>query len=490
MTRALFVSLFAFAALAACQTAPAEPPGITVSVDPGLLEEPYTGRVYVLLSEDDETEPRLQGRWVDPPLTFVADVENWRGRAPVALGTDPQAHPVALGEVEPGAYTAQAFIRLNPYSANAGQGAGDLYSAPVTVSVPEDGPLVADFALTEAVAEEPFPETDQIKHVEFRSEMLSEFHGFDYVVDVAVRLPKDWSADADRTWPVLYYVTGFGGTHESIFGFAGQEELVPALDEVIVVLPNAENYWGHSVFADSAVTGPWGSMLVEELAPYVDETYSGGGAEARYVTGASSGGWASLWLQVEYPESFAGAWSHVPDPVDFRAFQTVDIYAEDANIYRYPDGSRRPIGRRDGEVFLWADEFIAGEETFGPGGQIRSFDAVFSPRLPDGTPRRLFDVATGDIDPATAEAWKPYDINLKLRAEWDEIGDELAGKLHVYAGEIDNFYLEGAVELLIGTLDELGSDAEIMVVPGLGHAFAPGVPAAMLEEITGVDVAD
>jgi dienelactone hydrolase len=47
--------------------------------------------------------------------------------------------------------------------------------------------------------------------------------------------------------------------------------------------------------------------------------------------------------------------------------------------------------------------------------------------------------------------------------------DSLAGKIHITTGGLDTFYLEGAVEQLIGTLKELGSDAQVEVVPGKNH---------------------
>ena len=174
---------------------------------------------------------------------------------------------------------------------------------------------------------------------------------------------------------------------------------------------------------------------------------------------------------VEYPETFAGVWSHVPDPVDFDAFQTVDIYADGANIYEYADGSPRPLGRRGEEVMLWARDFIERERVLGPGGQIGSFEAVFSPALENGTPALLFDRGTGAIDPDIAEAWKAYDIRRKLQREWDDKQDALAGKLRVFGGSMDNFYLGEAVGMLAEAMDELGADEQIVVIEGMPHTF-------------------
>ncbi len=106
----------------------------------------------------------------------------------------------------------------------------------------------------------------------------------------------------------------------------------------------------------------------------------------------------------------------------------------------------------------------------GHGGQLASFEAVFSPRGADGRPRPLWDRATGAVDPETARAWEKYDIRRKLERDWKTLGPKLAGKLHVYTGAEDTFYLEGAVRLLQASLQELGSDAVVEIVPGRDHS--------------------
>ncbi len=106
----------------------------------------------------------------------------------------------------------------------------------------------------------------------------------------------------------------------------------------------------------------------------------------------------------------------------------------------------------------------------GRGGQLRSFEAVFSPLGADGEPRRMYDRLTGQVDPQVAKAWEAYDIRLKLARNWAQLGPKLAGKLHIVAGEVDTFYLEGATKLLAATLIELGSDAQVEVIAGADHS--------------------
>jgi S-formylglutathione hydrolase FrmB len=228
---------------------------------------------------------------------------------------------------------------------------------------------------------------------------------------------------------------------------------------------------GHHVFADSATNGPRGQALVEELIPHIEATFPAiPTAWARLLSGHSSGGWSSLWLQVTYPETFGGVWSISPDPVDFRDFQRIDLYARDENMFRDRDGNRRPLARRGERPVLFFDDFSRMEDVLGDGGQLRSFEAVFSPLGADGRPRRLWDRNSGAIDPEVARAWQKYDIRLVLERNWPVLGPKLAGKLHVLTGELDTFYLEGAVRLLKESLATLQSDAVVAVIPGKDHS--------------------
>jgi S-formylglutathione hydrolase FrmB len=255
-------------------------------------------------------------------------------------------------------------------------------------------------------------------------------------------------------------------------------------DDCLIIVPDPSCYRGHSVFADSANNGHWGQALVEELIPAIEAKFHGAkSADNRFVSGMSSGGWSSLWLQVSYPDFFGGVWSHCPDPVDFRDFQQINLYEPGMNLFKDPQGGRRPVARQGDTPSLFMEDFVAQEEVMGPGGQIHAFEAVFSPKLPDGQPRPMFDRKTGAIDVETANAWKPYDIRLKLEREWSTLGPKLKGKLRIYAGEKDTFYLEGATRRLGETLKALGSDATVEIVKGMPHAIhRPGI-TAMLDEI-------
>lgn len=309
-----------------------------------------------------------------------------------------------------------------------------------------------------------------------RSTLLSEFWGRDIYLEAGVVVPPADVARGDI--PVCYDVHGFGGSHRVAWkqGARLTEKMRAGYPRMLYVFLNGSCPQGHHEFADSVNNGPWGRALVTELIPVLEKQFAAGGRpERRFVTGHSSGGWSSLWLQVNYPDVFGGVWSLAPDSIDFRDFSGVDVYRQ-PNIFFDADGKEIPLVRKGKE---WAETFkqyCDGEfAAKSYGGQFASFNAVFSPRGDDGTPLPLFDPKTGKIDSQVAKAWERYDIGLILRSRWSELGPRLRGKLHVICGLDDTYRLEGACKLLRADLEKLESDAEVILVEGRDHGsvFAP-----------------
>ncbi len=312
----------------------------------------------------------------------------------------------------------------------------------------------------------------RVETVELRSKALSEFTGEEVLHRATVVLPPEHRKE--ERLPLCLYVHGFGGSHRLAWG-AQRQRIQDGFERgdhprMIFVYLDANVSSGHHVFADSANNGPWGTALVEELIPHLEREYGAAGVpEGRFLMGHSSGGWSALWLQVDHPDFFGGTWPTAPDPVDFRDFTGIDLYTFE-NAYRDPQGEPIGLVRRGGEFVMSFEDFSRHEVKSNPvGGQIYSFDAVFSPRGEDGQPLAMFDRDTGAIDPKVVEAWKAYDISYQLRTRWSELGPKLAGKLHVFVGTEDTYRLEGALRLLDRELDALGSDAQITFVEGRTH---------------------
>jgi pimeloyl-ACP methyl ester carboxylesterase len=439
-----------------------------VTVAPSLLRSPTRGRLYIfLIPGETRAEPRFGPNWFRPQPFFAIDVDGWKPEQMLRVDSRGAGYPGPLNELKRGKYTVQAVFRVNPDTHRIGDGEGNAYGPLIQTAIDPKSDARIPLVVDRLVAPRKFPATDRLKLAELESPILSEFHQRPIKLRAAVILPPNLPK-AGAKLPVLYIIPGFGGDH-----FMAQRWSSPrtnfAADFIRVVL-DPDCGTGHHVFADSATNGPRGKALVEEFIPYIERTF---GAipepRARLLNGHSSGGWSSLWLQASYPDFFGGTWSTSPDPVDFRDVQQINIYRPQENMFLDGRGTRRPIARMGNTPALFYDEFSQMDDVIGWGGQLGSFEAVFSPLGPDGRPRKLWDRSTGRIDPEVARAWERYDIRLVLERNWPALGPKLKGKLHVIMGGRDTFYLEGAVRLLKESLTKLGSDAVVEIIPDKDH---------------------
>lgn len=467
------------------------------------LEIPVTGRAYVILTRDDEREPRHQLGRTGVPF-WGMEVRGLTGGDEVLLV--PGAEGVRgfpfqdFSSIPPGEYTAQAF--LNVFTTfhrsdghvlemhmNAGEGQnpwrapGNAMSEPVRVRVGPDETGAFRLAITRVIPPiEEVPEGgtlqqgnppdrgDFVRFVKMRSEALSEFWGRDMYVGANVLLPSDYWTDPDRRYPVLYLTGHFPG-RRAPFGYTdepGEERgrsvgfsefwRSPESPKLILIsMRDANPFYdtGHSV--NSANVGPYGDALVKELIPFLEEQFRIIPEEwARVLAGGSTGGWEALAVQIFNPDFFGGAWGWCPDPVDFHYYQIINVY-EDENAYE--TGTEwvrveRPNHRRvDGNVTSTIRQEMYYELAVGPdgrsGGQWAIWEALFSPVGPDGYAAPVWDRVTGEIDHQVAEYWREnWDLTHHLVTNWTTLGPKLAGKLHITMGDMDSYYLNNAVELM------------------------------------------
>ena len=443
-------------------------PAFEVTLSPAIRQEAYTGRVYVLTSRGVD-EPRRGPDWFHPEPFLAKDVVNWRPGETVRITAGEDGvltFPKEFGGVDLNGSRVQGVVRLNPWEREVGTGAGNGFSL-VGVA---GGDGVVRLLIDRIVPENRFDETRWSKELVVPSELLSRFWQREVVLRACVTLPASYDEFPNRRYPVMFVIPGFSGTHLDARRDRPVEESNEQGVEFLRVTLDPSWPLGHHVFADSANNGPVGQALVEEVIPAFEAAYrSVADSRARFLNGHSSGGWSSLWLQVTYPESFGGVWSSAPDPVDFRDFQRIDLSEPGVNMYVDPQGDRRPIAVDGDRVRLWYDDFCWMEHVLGYGGQMHSFEAVFSPRGEDGRPQPLWDRKTGVVDAGVAESWEPYDIRQVLERNWETLGPKLAGKLHIFMGGSDTFLLEGATRLLGESLRELRSDAVVEIVPGRDH---------------------
>jgi len=447
---------------------PAQPTAkldVELSFPKSVLAEPFSGRVFVMATKSPSKGQPPGLNWFTPQPAYAQDVVKWTPDTPLKFAPT-AAHPKTWDALANEKFYLQAVLDRDLGGMNFTSSAGNLYSKPVLHDPEKPAPI--RLVIDQVIAERKFVETERVKYVEIESKLLSDFHKKPIKLRAGVVLPKSFTKDFkkdERKYPVVYEIPGFGGNHFMALNLESRTD-VAGTDMLWVVLDPSCRL-GHHVFADSDNNGPYGKALTQELIPHLEAKFRGNGT--RFVTGHSSGGWSSLWLQVTYPDFFHGTWSTAPDPVDFRDFQKVDIYDRKQNLFVDEKGEARPLARSGGKVLLRYKPFSDMEVVMGRGGQLQSFEAVFGPRGKDGKPAPLWDRTTGVIDLKVAETWKRYDIRMILEQNWKTLGPKLAGKVHVYMGGEDTFYLEGATKLLQESQKKLGSDAVIEIFPGRNH---------------------
>jgi Putative esterase len=417
------------------------------------------------------------------------EVSRWQPGQGVDIDTDQLAFPGGYSQLPPGDYLVQAVLDVDHSYNYTGRGAGDLVSEVVKVHLPTTSmptltlikalPARDPWALsasTPAAVREAVPAAHQhATLVDFVSPALSAFWGRPITMRGWVLTPPGYDPKAATRYPTVYYTQGFGGNNDRVMGPLVTVYAAMAKGEMppmIWVFLDESSPTGTHEFADSVNNGPWGLALTTELIPELESHYRmDGRTKGRFLNGHSSGGWATLWLQTRYPKMFGGTWSTSPDPSDFHDFTGVDLYAANANIFRKPDGSPYPLVRDHDKVLGTFEQFATLERVLGSyGGQLASFDWVFSPRGKDGQPMPMFNRDTGAIDPAVVTYWRDhYDIAYRLQQQWPQLKADLDGKIHLYVGTADTFYLDGAAHKLQAVLDGLHAKSQFHFLPNRTH---------------------
>jgi S-formylglutathione hydrolase FrmB len=461
----------------------------SAATDLGIGETGTSGRLLVFLLRDGarvgRAEPMDAPFFRDPQPLFGLDVTEWKPGETRTIDARSLGWPVSLDRLE-GGFRVQAVLKKN----RNGRGhlaPGNLFGGEAGAEFTVDGSERVELSIDRAIEDAKPAERPNLRWIEFRSELLSKALGTEVKHRVGVVLPKDYDdlAAKRRHWPAVYVIPGFGGNHldaARIATLMAAPRSAEVLPQAVHVVLDPEGPLGHHGFVDGPNVGPRGTALVTELIPHLESRLRlVAKPEARVVTGHSSGGWSSLWLQLNHPETFGACFASAPDPVDFSYFQTTDLY-RDANLFTDAEGKetpsyREPLGPVDDRVRMTVREEIGVENVLGPRGdsgeQWGAWAAMFSSRDPaTRMPRRAWNPETGGLDRATVEEdWSRYDIARMVAADWKRFDPIFAGKIRLLCGDRDSFYLERAVRSLREKTDALRKrDAE----RGLAPAGGPG----------------
>jgi len=477
-----------------------------VGIAPGLTKTTHSGRLLVVLGRgtghEKNWEPRFTigdtGLETSPVLGH--DVSGFVVGTLRVLDESAAIFPIAsLASLPSGDYMVQAVLADNP-DLRGPNAPGNLYSAPRKIHLdPKAGGTVALMLTQQTPAEQLPPDTDYLRFVKLKSELLSRFYGRTIYLRAGIILPRDYAKETDRRYPLRVHIGGYGSRYSPVYGMmsngSGFRKAWTADDAPRMLLLHLDGAGplGDPYQVNSANHGPFGDAITQELIPYVEQKFRGiGKPTARVLDGGSTGGWVSLALQVFYPDFFNGTWSISPDPVDFRAYELVDIHKDTnayTNRYDFERSSMREIGGET--VFTMRHEcqienvLGAGDSYTLSGGQWGAWNATFSPRGADGRPVPLWNPKTGVIDKAVAEQWKRYDLRLYLETNWRALAPKLRGKIHIWVGDADNYYLNNAVHLLDSFLGKADPPYEGSIKYGAlqGHTWIDLNERQMLDQM-------
>ena len=470
--------------------------------------QPLDGRLLLLLSTDPSQEPRMQiDDSTRSQIVFGLTMDHWQPGQPALVDATAWGYPIpSLKDVPPGEYIVQAL--LNKYETfhrsdgktvklhmDQGEGQhwnispGNLYSKPQKITIKPGGAPIS-LALTEEIP--PIaakPDTKYIRHIRIQSQVLTKFWGRPMEVSAIVLVPEGFDEHPNAHFPLMifhdhfvddfdnfrttppdpdlkpdfserFHIKGYNRIQQQEAYKFYQQWIAPNFPRVLIIkIQHANPFYDDSYAVNSANVGPYGDAIENELIPAVEKQFRGiGQGWARFVYGGSTGGWEALAVQVFYPDHYNGAFAACPDPIDFHAFTNINLYDRDNEFGKnafFVEGAHKRVAQpamRDyeGHTLITTQEINRYELALGDQGrsgeQFDIWQAVYGPVGENGYPQAIFDKITGEIDHKVADYWRQhYDLEAILERDWSKLGPELAGKIHIYVGSDDTYFLNNAV---------------------------------------------
>ena len=475
-----------------------------VKINNNLHTENFDGRLLLLFSNNNAAEPRFQiSDALTTQIILGKNVDQWAIGATQSIAEEAYGFPKErLSEIPAGDYYVQVLLHKYetfhlkngkvvklPMDRGEGQhwnlAPGNIYSKPIKIHFDPKNTEVVQLTIDQIIPPIIEPtDSKYIKHIKIQSKLLTEFWGRPMYLGAHILLPEGFDTHQNVKYPLAIYhghfpsdLSGFSTTPpnpnlipdtSARFNITGynkiQEEEAyqfykqwtgPNFPRVLAIeIQHATPYYDDSYAVNSANMGPYGDAITYELIPEIEKQFRGiGQGWARFTYGGSTGGWEALAVQVFYPNEYNGAYAACPDPIDFNHYTTINIYKDENAYYAKSDFKdlARPSHRNYlGHINSTIKETNQRELALGThsrsGDQYDVWEAVFSPMGEDGYPKRIFDKHSGTIDKSVAAYWKEnYDLAHIIKRDWPKIGEQLKGKIHLYVGDMDNYYLNNAV---------------------------------------------
>jgi len=475
-----------------------------VKINNNLHTENFDGRLLLLFSNNNAAEPRFQiSDALSTQIILGKNVDQWAIGSTQSIAQEAYGFPKErLSDIPAGDYYVQVLLHKYetfhlkngkvvklPMDRGEGQhwnlAPGNIYSKPIKIHFDPKNTEVVQLTIDQIIPPIIEPtDSKYIKHIKIQSKLLTEFWGRPMYLGAHILLPEGFDTHPNVRYPLAIYhghfpsdISGFSTTPpnpnlipdtSARFNITGynkiQEEEAyqfykqwtgPSFPRVLAIeIQHATPYYDDSYAVNSANMGPYGDAITYELIPEIEKQFRGiGQGWARFTYGGSTGGWEALAVQVFYPNEYNGAYAACPDPIDFNHYTTINIYKDENAYYAKSDFKdlARPSHRNYlGHINSTIKETNQRELALGThsrsGDQYDVWEAVFSPMGEDGYPKRIFDKHSGTIDKSVAAYWKEnYDLAHIIKRDWPKIGEQLKGKIHLYVGDMDNYYLNNAV---------------------------------------------
>ena len=450
-----------------------------ISFDSSIREESTSGRVLLLLSTTEEFRTREMNGDFTP--IFGINVDDLAPGADAIIDGTVKGYPVRyLKDVPAGEYYVQAY--LNVYTIfersdghtvklhmDQGEGQnwrrspGNLFSTPKKIYYDPNRGSSISIVMDQVIPPiHEFQETEWVKYVKIQSDLLTEFWGHPMYINARVLMPKGFDDHPEARYPLISQVGHFPRGNPGGFEPEPGNPLYDAWisDDfprfLMVTYEHPTPYYDDSYGVNSENNGPYGDAFTQEVIPYLEQEFRGiGKPYSRLLTGGSTGGWISLAMQVWNPDFFGGTWTFYPDQVDFRYYQQANLYEDDNAYYTIHEWNmvHKPLMRgKDGKFYLqWSSSIL--QKRLSVTGTVRAARWQFSTQCSHPSMMMAIQNRSGihgreKLTVRLPNGQRTFRHSALSRKNWSDVGPKLVGKINIFCGRMDNFYLNEAVYLL------------------------------------------
>lgn len=137
--------------------------------------------------------------------------------------------------------------------------------------------------------------------------------------NVSIYLPRGYDRQQTKRYPVVYLLHGFSGNKtgandwEWAFSAEDVNKVIASgmVRPMIIVMPDACNQFGGSMYTNSITTGFWEDFITKDLIDFVDSNYrSIPNRESRGIAGFSMGGYGAIKIAMKHSDIYRSVYAN------------------------------------------------------------------------------------------------------------------------------------------------------------------------------------